>query len=107
MTEIKKPSDYFMACMELVQDIEIGARVSDDGEKFADKQLLVAANCAMALNLDRSASKGKKGWWDDNVCSVEGLRGLRDQALKDDDHVSVLNYTAMIAMREASRKSLL
>lgn len=88
---------YFRSCMRfinknchhLVGDIE------------ADQQLLIAVQCEMSKKLRINAALGRHGWWNPNVCSVEDLYAMRDKALADNDHVSVLNFTAMIAMRES------
>lgn len=93
--------DYFKTCMELVLSPDIGAADSEDGNNFADKQLLVAAQCSMALKLHKASEKGRHGWWDNSVCTVEELYSMRETALEDNDHVGVLNFTAMIAMRES------
>lgn len=102
----KKPKDYFNSCMNLINDTNIGASNSDDGEIFADKQLLIAANSAMASKLSEAREKGRKGWWNNDVCTISELYTMRNQALSNKDHVSVLNFTAMIAMRESQQKYL-
>ncbi|AGN30197.1 hypothetical protein VPFG_00197 [Vibrio phage nt-1] len=58
---------------------------------------------AMTRKLSDAREKGRRGWNDKNVCSIDYLYELRDKALKDNDHVSVLNYTAMIAIRECNK----
>lgn len=74
-------------------------------ERDADQQLLIAAKCAMAEKLGAYREKGFGGWWSKDVCSIDYLYSLREKALKDNDHISVLNFTAMIAMRESIEQS--
>lgn len=70
-------------------------------ESYADKQLTEAANFSMVQKLHIARNHGRHGWWDSQVCSIEYLYQLRDRAINDKDHISVLNFTAMIAMRES------
>ncbi|MEZ8996564.1 hypothetical protein AB4562_08295 [Vibrio sp. 10N.222.54.A1] len=100
MPSITPSHDYFRACMALVLDSDIDAKISEDGAHFANLQLLIASKCAMALRLHECEDTA---WWDSEVCSVDDLRSMRKKALKDDDHVAVLNITAMLAMRGASK----
>ncbi|CAL9958322.1 hypothetical protein VPHD85_0035 [Vibrio phage D85] len=96
-----KPVDYFSICMKMVLDKDVGSKNNDDGNTFADNQLLLASKSAMALKLHEASLNGRHGWWDKDVCSIDDLLTMRDKALKENDHVSVLNFTAMIAMRES------
>lgn len=70
-------------------------------EIYADATLIDAVYNEMGVRLTEARNKGRYGWWDSEVCSVEELRIMRDYALREDDHVSVLNFTAMIALRES------
>lgn len=85
--------------MMVVTDKDTGSHVF--GERDADQQLLIAAKCSMSEKLGIYREKGFGGWWDKSTCSIKYLYSLRDKALKDNDHVSVMNYSAMIAMRES------
>nr|AAL87214.1 PH108-56(+3) [Vibrio phage 1] len=55
----------------------------------------------MLQRLQEARDAGRFGWWDKSVCSIEDLYKMRHKALKDKDHVSVINFTAMIAARES------
>lgn len=70
-------------------------------ESYADEQLTEAANFSMIQKLEIARNHGRHGWWDSQVCSIEYLYQLRDRAITENDHISVLNFTAMIAMRES------
>ncbi len=87
---------YLKLCMQQILDC------SECNELFADNQLLIATRASMSERLGEAAEKGRHGWWDKNVCTIEELYSMRDKALADKDHVSVLNFTAMIAMRESA-----
>ncbi|HCJ7273414.1 TPA: hypothetical protein NVH30_003052 [Vibrio cholerae] len=75
-------------------------------EEFADKQLLIATQAEMQKKLREHREKGRQGWWNKDVCTIEQLYSYRQKALDENDHVSVLNFTAMIAAREAHEVSL-
>ncbi|WP_425636157.1 hypothetical protein [Vibrio owensii] len=92
---------YLKLCMRQILICEAGSDYSEDSEQFADNQLLIATRASMSERLGKAAEKGRHGWWDKNVCTIEELYSMRDKALADKDHVSVLNFTAMIAMRES------
>lgn len=92
---------YLKRCMQQILNCETGAASNEDGEEFADEQLLIATRASMSERLDEAAEKGRHGWWDKDVYTIEELYSMRDKALTDKDHVSVLNFTAMIAMRES------
>ncbi|QEQ95090.1 hypothetical protein [Vibrio phage vB_VpS_BA3] len=50
--------------------------------------------------------KGRTGWWSDNICTIDDLMNMRAKALADNDHASVINFTAMIMYREAAGECL-
>ncbi|WP_182038798.1 hypothetical protein [Vibrio alginolyticus] len=93
-------TDYFKLCMEAVVNSDIGAN-SIGGDTFADEQLLIASKTSMSSKLRKGRKNGRHGWWTPEVCSVEELYKLREKALAEDDHISTLNYTSMIAMRQS------
>ncbi|MFO4754346.1 hypothetical protein V5H08_11840 [Vibrio cholerae] len=97
---------FFLQTMELVAK-SLNDYISSDSviaamnEEFADKQLLIATQSEMAKKLGEHREKGRHGWWNKDVCSIEDLYSYRRKALNENDHVSVINYTAMIAARES------
>lgn len=93
--------NLFERCMKLVLAPN-GANNISDGEKFADKQLLIATNFSMQKKLEKGSNRGLFGWWNEKLCDISSLYEARDKAIAEKDHVSVINYTAMIAMREAT-----
>lgn len=94
--------DYFSESMKQVLNPEIGAGFF--GEEMADGQLLIATQAEMSKKLRNARDSGRYGWWDPKVCSIGDLYKMRERALADNDHVSVLNFTAMIAARESVQK---
>lgn len=70
-------------------------------DKFAEKNMIHAVRHDMSRKQQEARNKGRIGWWDKDVCSIEHLYNLRDKAIQDKDHTSVINFTAMIAMRES------
>lgn len=50
--------------------------------------------------------KGRTGWWSEHVCTIEDLMSMRAKALADNDHASVINFTAMIMYRDAAGECL-
>ncbi|UFK26946.1 hypothetical protein [Vibrio phage vB_VpaS_AL-2] len=46
--------------------------------------------------------KGRTGWWSEHICTIDNLMDMRAKALADNDHASVINFTAMIMYREAA-----
>ncbi|HGE6051126.1 TPA: hypothetical protein ACGG7T_001730 [Vibrio cholerae] len=97
---------FLIKAMNLIVESLTGYRSSDSviaamNEEFADKQLLIATQSEMAKKLGEHREKGRHGWWNKDVCSIEELYSYRQKALDENDHVSVLNFTAMIAARDA------
>lgn len=86
---------FFNKCMTMVQIKEI------NDEDFADSQLLIASNASMSAKLSKARRDGRHGWWDPKVCSIDELYQLRKVAFDRNDHISIMNYSAMIAMRES------
>ncbi|QCG76732.1 hypothetical protein [Vibrio phage D4] len=99
--------NYFRAIMRAIraeresQEPLAQTRRDKEAEAFADEQLVIATRCAMMKRLKEGREQGRFGWWDNNVCTLNDLYQLRHKALKDKDHISVLNFTAMIAARES------
>lgn len=55
----------------------------------------------MEEKLKAASRKGRHGWWNIEVIGQDQLTELRERAIEEGDHVSVLNYTAMLIMRES------
>lgn len=92
-------TDFFKKSMTMLLHPDTGA--THLGEEDADKQLVIAASNSMTKKLNQARGDGRHGWWDADVCSIDDLYALREQALAEDDHISTLNFTAMIAMRQS------
>ncbi len=101
--------NYFKESMKLVTREDL--RSSDSviqfsHEEFADAQLLIATHAHMANKLCVNRMKGRYGWWNSEVCTVDELYSYRQRALDDKDHISVLIFTSMIAARESHEETL-
>lgn len=70
-------------------------------ESVMDHHLIRLVCEAMENKLNASRESGRYGWWDPEVITIGQLYYLRDQAINQGDHVSVLNYTAFILARES------
>lgn len=98
---------FYLQSMKLVAEsltdyISSDSVIAAMNEEFADKQLLIATQAEMAKKLRVHREKGRHGWWNKDACSIEELYSYRQKALNENDHVSVLNFTAMIAAREST-----
>jgi len=68
---------------------------------FADSKLVAFAKDAMLEKLTKAREKGRHGWWDPEVCTVEDLKvALFDQFYGEFDMVDIMNFAAMIYVRE-------
>lgn len=90
----------------LLQKIErnIEGKDYEEANRVADIILVESVANSMTARLEGARALGRHGWWNPDVCSIEYLTSLRDNAIKDNDHISVLNFTAMIAIRESNLK---
>ena len=101
--------NYFAEIMKLVTcpDFRSNSAVTQAmHEEFADAQLVIGAQAQMAEKLNQYRQKGRYGWWNEEVCTIEQLHSYRQKALDENDHTSVLIFTSMIAAREAHKESL-
>ena len=69
-------------------------------ERYADRKLVRMADNAMEEKLAAAREKGRGGWWDQEVCSVEYLRELLQHHMAKGDMRDVVNLAAMIYIRE-------
>ncbi|KIF51018.1 hypothetical protein [Vibrio owensii] len=101
--------NYFAEIMKLVirPDYRSSSAVTQAmHEEFADAKLVIGAQAQMAEKLNQYRQKGRYGWWNEEVCTIDELYSYRQKALDDNDHTSVLTFTSMIAAREAHKESL-
>ncbi|HIF5641723.1 TPA: hypothetical protein ACX3DU_004184 [Vibrio parahaemolyticus] len=101
--------NYFAEIMKLVirPDYRSSSAVTQAmHEEFADAQLVIGAQAQMAEKLNQYRQKGRYGWWNEEVCTIDELYSYRQKALDDNDHTSVLTFTSMIAAREAHKEAL-
>ncbi len=71
-------------------------------DHFADDRLCVWSSTLMREKLSESRSKGRHGWYDDKVCSLDDLKGMLTKAVDKGDMVDVMNFAAMIKIRECA-----
>ena len=74
----------------------------DVTEQSADERLVGYAAMAMKKKLEIARAKGRGGWWDSEICSIDQLRGLLREHLEKGDMVDVMNFAAMIYARECA-----
>lgn len=75
---------------------------SGDMVEFAiDTTMVECLGDMMITKLDVSRDKGRHGWWNSNVCTVDQLRDELEYALRRGDMISVANFAGMIYMRES------
>lgn len=101
--------NHFAEIMKLVKRSDYrssSAITQTKHEEFADAQLVIGAHAQMVEKLNQYRQKGRYGWWNEEVCTIDELYSYRQKALDDNDHTSVLTFTSMIAAREADRESL-
>lgn len=68
-------------------------------EDRADRELVAFTQKNMRTKLAAARLKGRRGWWRESECSIEELKALLDQAMAKNDMASVINYAAMIQVR--------
>ncbi|WP_155006939.1 hypothetical protein [Vibrio parahaemolyticus] len=71
------------------------------GNEFADNQLALTISKLMELRLTDARSKGRHGWWNQDVCSHYDLVQMLNRSLIENDYVSTINFSSMVAVREA------
>lgn len=83
-------------------ELTIGATKHSNSEQLIDSRLCEWSAILMGEKLDLSRSKGRHGWYDNEVCTIEDLRGMLSQAVDSGDMVDVMNFAAMIKIRECA-----
>lgn len=73
-------------------------------EVIADTMLTRFTSQAMEEKLAESRAKGKHGWWDKDVCSIEYLYSIFNRALTRNNLLGIINTAAMIYVRECAEE---
>lgn len=73
--------------------------------RTADSVLVASTGEAMAHRLAKARLEERHSWWMPTICSLGYLQGLLEKAVADKDYVSIINYAAMLRMREAIDKT--
>lgn len=92
--------EYLKSIMKKIKELRVD-------EFTADTALIDAIKCEMTEKLADARQNGRAGWWNDDVCDIEYLYQLREKSISDGDHISVINYTAMIAARESIEQEII
>lgn len=71
-------------------------------EKIHDEQGVSDFTDAMLEKMSRKRDQGCGGWWDENQCTIEHLRGLFMAAVAKGDMIDIANFAMMIYYRENS-----
>lgn len=71
-----------------------------DIDYHADK-LLTECLYLATVKLEEARANGRGGWWNEEECTLEYLKYLRFKSILEKDHLSTVNFTMMIALRES------
>lgn len=66
-----------------------------------DEAALQAFTAAMREKLAKARAKGRGGWWDDSVCSIDALREMLMGHIAKGDPVDVANFCMFLHQRGA------
>jgi hypothetical protein len=86
-------------------DISLAKQFPGVAEEIMDQRLCDAARAAMREKLEKKSGQGRGGWWDRSRCSTGHLRQLLREHLEKGDMVDVMNFAAMIYVRECVDKA--
>tara|TARA_R110002072_G_scaffold273116_3_gene433471 strand:- start:4356 stop:4682 length:327 start_codon:yes stop_codon:yes gene_type:complete len=70
-------------------------------ETFTDDSMVDLASQAMKDKLRVSRRRVRQGWWRKDICSTERLKKMMANHIDKGDMVDVMNFAAMIFVREA------
>lgn len=73
-------------------------------KRIADDVLCEWAAKLMKEKLNDSREKGRHGWYDNDVCTIDDLRVMLTQAIDKGDMTDVMNFAAMIKARECAKQ---
>ena len=96
---VKKALEIGIRQFERVATRSVAAS-PDSIERMADSMLVRATELLMESKLAAAREKGRGGWWDKEVCTLDYLRGLLKEHIEKGDLVDVINLAAMVTVRE-------
>jgi len=65
-----------------------------------DRVLVAETQQRISEELQKGLMKGRQGWWNPTVCTLEYLKSMRYDAQAREDETSALALSAMIVQRE-------
>ena len=86
--------------MDVVARTKNIANDAPDVERHIDKTLTALARSAMDGKLYEKRKEGRGGWWDSEQCTINDLRRMLREHIEEGDMVDVMNFAAMIYVRE-------
>lgn len=86
---------------EMRSNTRIALAHPDHADTFMDEQLCLAASRAMKEKLEKKRAEGRGGWWHPEHCSTKELKEMLTEHIEKGDMVDVMNFAAMIYLREA------
>jgi len=93
--------DFIKQDMSSLRSLAIGTD-RDVVEALADDRLSMYARMAMKDKLKIAREKGRGGWWNADECDIAYLREQLQQHIEKGDMVDVMNFAAMIYVRECA-----
>lgn len=67
---------------------------------YADNLLTDSVHNGMSFKLQKKRNEGRGGWWNEKECSIDFLKKLLAEHVKKGDMIDVINFAAMIRLRE-------
>ncbi len=88
----------------IAKDFELTVSVAKHAksEQLIDARLCEWSMVLMNEKLDEARSKGRHGWYDNEVCTIKDLKEMLSQAVDKGDMTDVMNFAAMINIRECA-----
>lgn len=94
-------NDYIREDLESIRRLAAGdPDAREIYEKLADDRLVRHAANAMREKLQVARVKGRGGWWNGEECTIDHLRSLLRDHVEKGDMRDVLNFAAMVYVRE-------
>lgn len=96
--------NYFAEIMKLVTrpDLRSSSAINQAMHKSLQTVSCFDAQAHMDDKLVYHRIKGSYGWWNDEICPIDELYAYRQKALEDNDHMSVMIFTCIVAAREVN-----
>lgn len=82
--------------------LSLAARHPGIADELVDDQFLFLAVRSFEARFKENQDKGKRGWWDDESCSIKQLKQMLGENLAGGDMLNVMILAAMIYVRECA-----